>query len=450
MFYQLVQEHLETFLALGDDATGGGLPGYVERDFRKYLDCGILARGFARARCTDCGEDFLIAFSCKARGVCPSCNTRRMVEIAAHLVDHVIPPVPVRQWVLSLPKRLRGFLQRDPKLAGRVLRIFLEEVERALRRQCPDAGNWARTGAVVFLHRFGSSLNANDHFHACVIEGLYEAEDEGVRFHAVAELSEAAILPVQEQVRRRVLKAFVRWGLLEADARDEMLGWQHGGGFSLDASVRIAAEDRDGLERLLRYCARPPLAAGHLQWVDARHEQLRYQVPKPMADGSVELLERLSAFIPPPRIHRHRYFGVLAPNAPLRPAVTALAAERAQADSERATSSSACNGAEGATSEPSPSEEKPRRPAIYLWAMLLARIYELFPLVCPRCGGEVQIIAFITEAPTVRAILTCPSASRAKLRRSLLAAGRRSGKCSTKRPISIRSIPNRSTTSTRA
>jgi hypothetical protein len=360
--YQLMQEHLETFLALADDPTGSGLPGYVERDFRKYLDCGILARGFARARCKDCAEDYLIAFSCKARGACPSCNTRRMVEIAAHLVDHVIPPVPVRQWVLSLPKRLRGFLHRDPALAGRVLRIFLEEVERALRRQCPDAGAKARAGAVVFPHRFGSSLNANYHFHACVIDGLYEAEGEGVRFHEVAELSEEAILQVQEWMRRRVLKAFVRWGLLEADAR---------------------------------------------------HEQLRYHLPKPMADGgaelilpALELLERLSAFIPPPRIHRHRYFGVLAPNAPLRPAITALAYEQAEAGSDRATSSSACNGAEGATSDQPPPEEKPRRPAVYLWAMLLARIYELFPLVCPRCGGEMEIIAFITEAPTVRAILT--------------------------------------------
>jgi hypothetical protein len=61
VLYQLVQEHLETFLALSDESTGEGLPRYLERDFRKYLDCGILARGYARARCTDCGEDFLIA-----------------------------------------------------------------------------------------------------------------------------------------------------------------------------------------------------------------------------------------------------------------------------------------------------------------------------------------------------------------------------------------------------
>ncbi|MCP3879718.1 MAG: IS91 family transposase, partial [Sulfitobacter sp.] len=111
-------------------------------------------------------------------------------------------------------------------------------------------------------------------------------------------------------------------------------------------------------------------------------------------------------FIPPPRIHRHRYYGVFAPNAPLRPAVTALASQPALADADPATPSSPLNEAAGATSKPSPCDEKPRRPAVYLWAMLLARIYELFPLVCARCGGEMEIIALITEAPSVRAILT--------------------------------------------
>jgi hypothetical protein len=109
VLYRVVQGHLETFLALADDPTGPGLPGYVERDFRKYLECGILAHGFARAYCSECGHDFLVAFSCKGRAVCPSCTTRRMAETAAHLVDHVFPPLPVRQWVLSLPKRLRYF-----------------------------------------------------------------------------------------------------------------------------------------------------------------------------------------------------------------------------------------------------------------------------------------------------------------------------------------------------
>ncbi len=80
----------------------------------RYLECGCLPPGFARARCSGCGHDFLIAFSCKGRGVCPSGNARRMVETAAHRVDQVIPHLPVRQFVLSLPKRLRYFLQHDP------------------------------------------------------------------------------------------------------------------------------------------------------------------------------------------------------------------------------------------------------------------------------------------------------------------------------------------------
>ncbi len=84
------------------------VPGYVEDELRNYLECGILCFGFARARCTGCGHGFVIAFSCKGRGVCPSCNGRHMAQTAAHRVDHVIPPVPVRQWGISVPKRLRG------------------------------------------------------------------------------------------------------------------------------------------------------------------------------------------------------------------------------------------------------------------------------------------------------------------------------------------------------
>jgi hypothetical protein len=91
------------------------IPRYVERELRRFLECGILACGFARAHCDRCGHDFLVAFSCKGRGVCPSCTTRRMAETAAYLIEHVFPQVPVRQWVITFPKRLRFFLHRDPR-----------------------------------------------------------------------------------------------------------------------------------------------------------------------------------------------------------------------------------------------------------------------------------------------------------------------------------------------
>lgn len=59
-------------------------PAYVERECCRYLESGILAHGFARDLCDGCGHDFLFAFSCKGRGVCPSCNTLRWVDTAAH------------------------------------------------------------------------------------------------------------------------------------------------------------------------------------------------------------------------------------------------------------------------------------------------------------------------------------------------------------------------------
>ena len=105
---------------------------------------------------------------------------------------------------------------------------------------------------------------------------------------------------------------------------------------SVDAQVRIEAHDRAGLERLLRSCARPAFALERLREIDAEH--LVYESVKLGPGGSVslvltpmELLDRLAALIPPPRRHRHRYVGVLAPNAPLRAVVTALAQPEAEA-----------------------------------------------------------------------------------------------------------------------
>jgi len=141
LLHRLVREHLETFLDLAGAgrvemglAAGEARPGhlkitpvprYVETAFRRYLECGVPAYGVARARCNACGYDFFVAFSCQLRGVCPSCNTRRMVETAARLADQVLPKVPRRQWVFSVPKRVRCFLRHEGETVGGVLGIFM-------------------------------------------------------------------------------------------------------------------------------------------------------------------------------------------------------------------------------------------------------------------------------------------------------------------------------------
>ena len=87
MLHRVVREHLESLLAecAARSATGCGYPAHVEAEFRRYLDCGLLANGFLRVHCDACNTDELVAFSCKGRGLCPSCIGRRMSELAARL-----------------------------------------------------------------------------------------------------------------------------------------------------------------------------------------------------------------------------------------------------------------------------------------------------------------------------------------------------------------------------
>jgi hypothetical protein len=209
--YKVVAEHLEGWLetrAVAEQPVSA----HVERELRSYLTCGILCFGFGRARCTSCGQGFVVAFSCKGRGVCPSCNGRRMAQTAAHLVDHVIPPVPVRQWVISVPKRLRCFLADRPNAVAALTRIFIEEIERLL---CTAAGPTRagdrpsvarpRLGAVSFLHRFGSAVNHHVHLHACATDGVFVPTGGGPPAFLPARLiTQADLAALTEKVRRRV------------------------------------------------------------------------------------------------------------------------------------------------------------------------------------------------------------------------------------------------------
>jgi hypothetical protein len=230
------------------------------------------------------------------------------------------------------------------------------------------------------------------HFHCCVIDGVFAVGEDGqVHFAEAAAPTPEDLAAVQQQVRARVLRWFARAGTLDpADAQD-MARWDHGGGFSLDASVRIEGADRAGLERLLRYYARAPFALEQLG-----DDQLVYRFAKPQPDGRtalrltpLELLERLAALIPPPRLHRHRYHRVLAPNSPQRAQVTALARQPAPPMPNPADAAHA----------------PARSPARYLWAVLLARIDEILPLRCALCGAQMRLIAFVTAPSEVKTIL---------------------------------------------
>ena len=126
--------HGATFFAEVEAAARADLPMFVKDEFDALRECCILAHGFLRLRCGDCGQDERVAFNCKRRGFRPSCGARCMAQTAAHLVDQVIPHMPVRQWVhigvmrLLIPQRLLPLAQ--PKLVTPVLQV----VHRVLTR----------------------------------------------------------------------------------------------------------------------------------------------------------------------------------------------------------------------------------------------------------------------------------------------------------------------------
>jgi Transposase zinc-binding domain len=160
LLHRVVREQLEPFLALAR-ARERPAPHFVEQELRAFLRCGVLAHGFLRLRCDECGHDRLVPFSCKRRGFCPSCGGRRMADTAAHLVDRVLPAVTIRQWVLTLPYPLRYRCAYDRVLTSEVLRAFLRSLFADLRRRVRR--HWGvraeQCGAVTFLQRFGSALN---------------------------------------------------------------------------------------------------------------------------------------------------------------------------------------------------------------------------------------------------------------------------------------------------
>src|SRR5215831_4702549 len=156
LLYQVVADHLETFLAsLDADPDARGLPAYVQREFYDYLQCGVLAHGFLRLGCDTCHQELLLTFSCKRRGFCPSCagakrvasatcEQRRMAQTAAHLVEQVIPWVPTRQWVVSVPIPLRYWMAASQELTAKVHTIIRTTigqyyVNQAVARGVPRA-----------------------------------------------------------------------------------------------------------------------------------------------------------------------------------------------------------------------------------------------------------------------------------------------------------------------
>jgi hypothetical protein len=451
VLHQVVAEHLEAFLgAVAEAGDGAGLPQFVEREFREFLLCGVYEAGVARFQCEGCAREHLVPFSCKGRGWCPSCGGRRMTERAAHLVDEVLPWVPVRQWVLTMPYRLRYQMAWNHGLSRAVLRVYTRALRDVYRRGARARGiAGGQTGMVTALQRAGGALNMNPHFHTLVLDGVFTEDPEGaLTFHPAPGPSDAEVAAALATIRHRVQRLLVRHGLEPADdatgpadrladespvlagivgasvqgrvalgqragARVRRLGdardtetvtsrgprQAHLEGFDLHANVWVSGNDRAGLERLCRYILRPPFAQERLrrrsdgrialELKQAWHDGTRELVFEPL-----ELLERLAAMTPRPETNLLICHGLLAARARWRAQVVAYGRVALE---PTALAPPLAAGAEGTKGKGGS--------RAWSWAALMHRAFALDVLACPHCGGRLRLIATLHDPAGIRKLL---------------------------------------------
>ena len=216
--YPLVQQHVASFITHTETSTGSELPWFIKDEFDAFLECGILAHVFLRLRCGECGHEKLPAFSCKCRGFCPSCGARRMSRTATHLVDHVIPHVPVRQCVLWLPIPLRLLLAARPELVTPVLQVVQRVVTHHLLDCAQLRAAEGHGGAVTLIQRFGSAANFNVHLHCLVLDGVSRCDADGVpAFVEVDAPTDEELHALLQTVITRLMRMLTRLGVLAED-----------------------------------------------------------------------------------------------------------------------------------------------------------------------------------------------------------------------------------------
>jgi len=112
VFYRVLFHYFDKFLLEYEnrfEREYGYFRPVIQEVVEKYLDCGNPKGGFARLKCSDCGREKLLMFSCKVRSFCPTCHAKRREEWSERMREELIFDVPHRQVVFTIPKMLRIF-----------------------------------------------------------------------------------------------------------------------------------------------------------------------------------------------------------------------------------------------------------------------------------------------------------------------------------------------------
>jgi hypothetical protein len=343
-----------------------------------------------------------------------------MSATAAHLIEDVLPTVPLRQWVLTYPYAWRARLAHDGELLSALTRLFVDTVQSFY------AWGNEKTGAITVVQRTSSDLRINPHLHVVFLDGAYREQGAELVFRALSHLGTRDVGEVLERAVRRITKHLRKRGVLSGGEDDEQEGeaqlvtsavsgqtppagpqWRRGltvlpskplafdkplcaslDGFTLHAATRAGAQDTAGREKLLRYVLRPPIAQERV--VPGPEGLVRITLKRAFGDGTtavdmdpLSLLCRLAASVPPPRFHTVKYAGVLASASTWRARIAPkpVVVEKAK---------------EAEETEP-PKARGPYRP----WAELLKRTFGIDVLECPRCKGRMQLLAVVTDPKSI-------------------------------------------------
>ena len=234
-FYQLLHDHFETFRSSYDERYGdtyGFFRGEIDAETNKYQKCGIPKYGFARVRCADCGESFLLPFSCRSRSFCPSCMQKHMLETGEFITQSVALEVPHRHIVFTIPKLMRKnfYWHRESlnDLSRMAWKCTLAFMRGTLKRN-------GRPGAVIGIETSGQFIDLNPHVHEITSDGLF---DDNGNFYLMPRCDDRARACLQAMWENEVSKYVIRKQYVNRETVSKVLNFRHTG-FSVFLNRRV-------------------------------------------------------------------------------------------------------------------------------------------------------------------------------------------------------------------
>jgi len=391
--YALVEDYYEEFERVYDDRYQqqyGRWRPVVGEVMRKYLQCGDLHRGFARLGCNACRYQAILAYSCKCRLFCPSCQQKRILLFAEWLDTRILEPVSHAQYVFTIPKLLRPIFKYHPKDLGLLCQSAWQALKQMFHQVARDPS--ALPGVVLSVQSYGDRLNLHPHVHAIAGRGVWSADGS---FEAVPALDTQ---PLMLLFRHRLLKNLLAAGRISQTTID-ILNRFHHPGFSAYEGEGVPADDSPARERLASYLVHAPFSLARLRYHrDEAAVTYALRTPARCCSNSqaserftpLDALAALTAFIPQKGQQTVRYYGYYSNSSrgkrrrPSAPAAIAAAPARPDALQE---------------------DDDFRRFCRRAWARLIRRVYLVDPLTCPKCGGRLRILSFIDDPGVIEKIL---------------------------------------------